>query len=1013
MLATLLAGLGVWAFIVLPIDAYPDISSPQVQIIVKAPGMAPMEVEARITRPLEVEVRGIPRRAMLRSTSKYALSSITVDFREGTDIYWARQQVSARISQLLGRLPPGVEGGLAPITSPLSELYMFMVEGEGYSQMELRTSLDWLIRPRLLTVDGVAEVNALGGQVKSYHVLPDPNALLAYGLGIDDVEAAIRANNRNVGGDRVVRGEEVLLVRSIGRLGGAEELEDVTVAVRGGIPIHVRELATVRVDALTRYGGVTWNGKGEGVQGLVLLRRGANGRATVNGVKEKLKEIQLSLPTGVHLTPVYDRSVLVERAVDTVSSALGQAMLLVLVVLALFLGNFRSAITAGIVLPLAVLGALLVMHIAGISANLMSFGGLTVAIGILVDASVVVVENIHNRLREGPPGAHPRHLVFLATKEVAAPVLSGVVIIVVSFLPIYSLSGIEGKLFRPLAVTISVAVTISLVLALTVIPVTGSFLMNTRGEKSTRIIAWLEATYRRLVALLLTHRAVAITVSVGLLMLAGAAFPFIGREFMPVLNEGTFVIQTEKLPSISLAQSLKVDQDIQSALMALPEIEAVASRVGSDELRLDPMGLHETDCFIVTRPRDEWTVDSPEILRERMRAVLDTFPGINYGFTQPIDMRVSEMLTGVRAAVAVKLFGEKLELLERLSRQMESLIAGTDGAAGIFRTKLRGMEYMELHMDHAAMSRVGVSVDDINHLVRTAIGGEIVSGILEGNREVPILLRYPEKFRNSKTAVEKLTVQAADGQRVDIGNLVEVRNVDGPVQIDREHGKRMIVIQANVEGRDIVGFVDEVRRKLLKEVPLPAGYYVTFGGQFQNQQRASRRLTIVIPIALFLVFLILFSTLSSVRQAVLILLNIPFAFVGGILLLFASGLYLSVPASVGFIALLGIAVENGVVMVNHYNQLRRSGVDLRSAVIDGSARRLRPVLMTATLTMLGLVPLLLSTGPGSEIQRPLAVVAFGGTFTSTLLTLLLLPTMYDWIEGRAARRKRREAEEVA
>jgi len=1005
VIATLVVAGGLWAFAEIPIDAFPELANTQVQVIVKAPGMGPQEVEQRITQPIETEARGIPHQTMLRSITKYALAVVTIDFADGTDVYWARQQVNERIAQVLGRLPPGVEGGLAPITSPLSEVFMFMVEGPGYTNRDLRSILDWMIRPRLRSVDGVADVNSLGGEVRSFRVEPHPAALRSHGLTIADLSRAIRENNHNAGGDRLVRNQEVLLVRTLGQLTGVRDIAHVTVAARKGVPVRVRDVARVSEEAMIRYGGVTRDGKGEAVQGLVLLRTGANGRKTIEATKAKLVEIQKSLPKGVRITPVYDRSALVTRAVNTVQMALVQAVALVLVVLLVFLGNVRSAITAGLILPLTVLGAFLPMRVLGISANLMSLGGLAIAIGVLVDSAVVVVENVHSHLGQARSGGSRLHTVYRAATEVARPVVAGVLIIVVSFVPIFTLTGIEGKLFTPLAITISIALIISLILSLTVIPVLASLVMRKTKTGPSRVLRALLSAYRPTVTWALGHRLVALGIASALLLATIAVFPFIGREFLPTLDEGTVVVQTEKLPSISLKRSLEIDVQMQKAIVdRVDEVVGVVSRTGSDELRLDPMGLHQTDSFLVTKPRDQWSVETVEALHAKIRKVLDDFPGVSYGFTQPIDMRVSEMLTGVRAAMAVKLFGDDMAVLEKKSHEIERLLRRIPGAVDVVRTPLRGQTYLQIKLLPDRMSPDGVSAADINGLVASAVGGEVVTEVVRGNRRVPVVLRLPAAQRSTRTALEELRVRTASGQQRMVRDYADLSEVDGPVQITRELGKRMVVIQANVKGRDIVGFVGEVRRTIARDVKLPPGFYVTFGGQFENQQRASRRLLLAVPVALVAIGLLLFTTFGSVRHAAIILANIPFAMIGGVTLLFAAGAYLSVPASVGFIALFGMAVMNGVVMVNTFNQLRRTGLTVDQAVRQGAERRLRPVLMTAILTVLGLVPLLVATGPGSEIQRPLAIVVVGGTFSATLLTLVLLPTLYAWIEGYAERR---------
>lgn len=1001
VLTGVLLGMGVRAFRELPIDAFPDISNTQVQVIVNAPGMTPEEVEQRVTYPLETEVRGIPHQTVLRSITKYALSVITIDFEDGTDMYWARQQVAERINQVLAGLPEGVEGGLAPITMPLSDVYMFLLEGDDYTNMELRGVLDWIIRPRLLSVDGVADVNALGGEVRSFHVIPDPEALRAFDLTIDDVCAALERNNRNAGGDRFVRNDEVLLVSTVGQLEDMADIENVPVATREGRAVLVRDIAKVELGALTRYGGVTANGEGEVVQGLVLNRRGANGRKTVDAVKEALEDVKEALPDGVRIKPFYDRAELITTAVNTVRNALLQAVVLVLIVLLLFLGNVRSALTVGVILPLTVLGAFVAMKFMGLTANLMSLGGIAIAIGILVDSAVVMVENIHSHLQKSDE-SHRARVLLNAAKEVAIPIFAGVIIIVVSLAPILSLTGIEGKLFRPLAMTIAISMLVSLVLSLSVIPVIGSLLMNSGGGGDNVVIRFIKRLYRPTLGWVLGHAVLAVGIAVGLLAISALLSLRVGKEFLPFLDEGTVVVQFEKLPTISLEKSLKIDSRIETQMLEIPEITGVVSRLGSDELRLDPMGLNESDVFLVTKPRKEWSVDSVEGLHAKIREVLDRFPGVAYGFTQPIDMRVSEMISGVSSAVAIKLSGDDLAVLDEKAAQIESVLNSIDGAVDVQRTPLGGQLYLKIELKHEELGRLGLAVEEINSLISRAVAGEVTTEIIEGNRRIPVLVRYPNSFRDSAEAIRNLQVTTPAGQRIYLSDVVDLVEVDGPTQIEREDGKRVVILESNVEGRDVVGFVAEVESKIREQVELPPGYFLDLAGQFENQARATKRLAIVVPFALLVIFMILLSTFGTARQALLILANIPFALIGGILALFFSGFYLSVPASIGFIALLGLAIMNGVVMVTFFNQLREEGKTIADAVTDGAERRVRPVLMTAILTILGLVPLLLASGPGSEIQKPLAVVVVGGTISSTLLTLLLLPVLYRSVETKFA-----------
>ena len=996
---------GAWAYKTLPIDAFPDISSPQVQIIVKAPGMSPAEIEQRITFPIETEMQGLSNQKVLRSMTKYALSLVIIDFKDGTDIYWARQQVTERLNQVWSQLPAGTMGGLAPITTPLGEIYMYRIEGEDSSNQELRSIQDWVIRPRLRTVEGVADVNSLGGEVRSFQVVPNPEALTKNGLGLDDLKMALSENNRNAGGDRINQEDEILLVRTVGNLKNEEDIRNVTVITRNGVPIRVGDLAAVRVDSLTRYGGVTGNGQGEVVTGLVLLRKGANSRTVVAGVKKELEAIKSSLPKGVQVTVFYDRSSLIKDAVRTVESSLIQAIILVLLVLFFMLGNPRSALTVALVLPLATMFTFALMRSFGISANLMSLGGLTIAIGMLVDGSIVVVENIHMKLQQASRGMNRIHLIYRAVIEVAEPVISGTIVTIVVFLPLLSLTGLEGKLFSPLAITVSFAMLGSLVLCLTAIPVFASFLMKGQSghqEKESldaKVLRVLGRFYAPLLHWALKRPKTTLGLTGAGLAVALALFPMIGQEFMPVMDEGSTVIIIEKKPSISLEASLAADEAYQKAMMELPEVTGVMSRTGADELRLDPMGLYQTDNFVLTRPRSEWKI-SLEKFQENLRKKLEAFPGIDIAFTQPIDMRVSEMLTGVRATMAIRLYGDDLKVLEEKTTQIEELVSKIKGAVDVVRNPVFGQRYLQIEVLHDKTALYGIKTEDINRLVETAIGGQIVTEVMENNRPVPVLLRYPEGDRSSKEAITSMLIETPGGAKVPLGNLAKIEEMDGPIQITRDAVRRYVVVQANVEHRDVVSFVDEVKQTIEKEVKLPQGYYVTFGGQFENQQRAAARLAMVIPVALFLIFIMLFMTFRSLRQAGLIILNIPSALIGGVIALYLSGFYMSVPASVGFITLFGTAILNGVVMVSYFNQLRASGRTVLQAVQEGAGRRLRPVLMTALTTCIGLAPLLTAKGPGSELQRPLAVVVIGGLLTSTFLTLVLLPTLYAWIETR-------------
>jgi len=997
LVVVLLVGGGWVAFQQLPIDAFPDVSSTQVKIIVKAPGMTPEEVEARITAPIEVEMLGIPHQEMLRSVTKYALADITVDFEDGTDIYWARQQISERLSGIWGDLPTDIDGGIAPMTTPLGEMFMFTVDSDKLSLMERRSLLDWVIRPALRSVPGVADVNALGGLVRSFEVVPDNARMNSRGISLSVLRSALENNNRNDGAGRLSEGEEALLVRAEGSIKTLDDVRAIVLKSDGDVVLRVSDVADVGIGAITRYGAVTQDGKGEAVQGLVLGLRGANARKVVEGVQAKLAELQPSLPAGVNINVFYNRGDLVERAVFTVTKALAEAIVLVLILLVLFLGNLRAALTVALVLPLAALITFILMRWFGMSANLMSLGGLAIAIGMLVDAAVVVVENIITHLAHAKKSARlPRlHIIYRAVKEVTVPVTAGILIIIIVFLPLLTLQGLEGKLFIPVALTIIFALGGSLLLALTAIPVFASFLLGKVSHEEPWLIRKLQGFYEPALKWSLDNSRSVVTMSVIALVLTAGAYTQIGKTFMPTMDEGSMIVQLEKLPSITLKQSVTLDMKVQQAILkSIPEVSSIVARVGSDELGLDPMGLNDTDSFLVLKPIDEWRMDTKEELMEEIRQVLDGMPGIAYGFTQPIEMRVSEMLTGVRGDLAVKLFGSDLETLNMKAREIVKTLNSIDGSQDVRMAINEGIQYMKISIDRLAAGRFGLTVDELESMLRAQVEGQPIGIIHEGIRRTPLLLRGPEDVRNAPAAFANMHITLPDGQSVSLSTVARLERVEGPVKIDRERGSRMVVISANVRGRDLVSFVDEAKAKVGQYLKLPSGYNVEWGGQFENQQRAAKRLALVIPVAIGLIFLLLFSTFGSVRQATLVLSNIPFAMIGGVFSLWFSGEYLSVPASVGFIALLGIAVLNGVVMVTYFNQLRALGLTVAEVVVEGAKRRLRPVMMTASIATFGLVPLLFATGPGSEIQRPLAIVVIGGLVTSTLLTLVLLPILY-------------------
>lgn len=995
VMTALLIGAGIQAFQQLPIDAFPDVSTTQVKIIIKAPGMPPEDVEARITAPIEIEMLGLPHQTMLRSVAKYALTDITIDFAEGTDIYWARQQVTERLNGVWDKLPPDATGGVAPLTTPLGEMFMFTIEGD-LALQEKRSLLDWMIRPHLRTVPGVADVNALGGTLRSFEIIPDRARMYARGISLVQLQQALELNNRNDGAGRLDDGEESLLVRAEGRFQALQDVEATVIRSQDGNPVRIADVAEVRIGALTRYGAVSGNGEGETVQGLVLSLRGANAKEVVQGIKAKLAEIESQLPKGVSLHVFYDRSSLVDRAIGTVSKALMEAIVLVVVLLILFLGNLRAALTVALSLPLAVLITFILMRHVGISANLMSLGGLSIAIGMLVDAAVVVVENVVSHLANGEQSRLPRlHLIFRAVKEVSVPVTSGIIIIVTVFLPLLTLQGLEGKLFSPVALTIVFALSGSLLLSFTVIPVLATFLLGKVNHEEPWLVRQALRIYQPALHWALEHSRLVFTIALLLLAITAFIYTLIGKTFMPEMDEGDIVMQTEKLPSINLESALAIDQVVQATILSrVPEVTQIIARTGTDELGLDPMGLNQTDSFLVLKPRAEWRSPDKNMLLDKLRQVMHDIPGMHYAFTQPIEMRVNEMILGVRGDLAIKIFGNDIDELNRLALHTVDVLQNIQGSEDVYTPINSGVQYLRITIDRLAAGRLGLDITQLEDTLRAQLEGKQLGIVQEGQRRTPVLLRGSKELQRSAAEFGNLRITLPDGSNVPISTVAKLERVDGPVKIDRERGNRMVVVIANVRDRDLVGFVEEAQRKVQQQVQLPQGYLMKWGGQFENQQRAAARLAIVVPLAIGLIFLLLFATFRSARQAALILCNIPFAMIGGVFALWASGEYLSVPASVGFIALLGIAVLNGVVMMSYFNQLAEQGMGIAQVVIEGAKRRLRPVLMTASIAAFGLVPLLFATGPGSEIQRPLAIVVIGGLVTSTLLTLVLLPILY-------------------
>ncbi|QXN24945.1 Cation efflux system protein CzcA [Shewanella putrefaciens] len=996
-LILMLAGARAWFAI--PLDAFPDISPTQVKIILKAPGMTPEEIEAQITVPIETELLGIPKQSILRSTTKYAISDITLDFEEGTDIYWARQQVSERLTAVWDSFPEGVSGGVAPMSTPLSEIFMFSLENPNLSLLERRQLLEWEIRPLLRTVPGVADVNILGGYAKSFSISPNPAAMAAAGVSFAALQQAIVENNHNEGAGKLTIGTDTIIVRSEGRIDDIDELKQLVIKADNAKVYRLQDLADIQIGHLARYGAVTKDGN-ETAEALIIALKDANTAQVVNNIKEKLAQISLTLPEGSQINTFYDRANLINTAIETISNALFEAVVLVIVLLALFLGNVRAALVVSLSLPLAALFTFLMMDHFNLSANLMSLGGLVIAIGMLVDSSVVVVENMVNLI--ATKQRLPRlHLIFRATKDVAIPVVSGTVIVIIVFSPLLTLSGLEGKLFTPVAITIVFAMLSALVLSLTVIPVIASYLVNEKAAKEPKAIEKLKHLYLGSLKACFGWQKPFMLTAFSLLIVSLGLFSLVGKTFMPTLDEGDIILQLEKSPSISLDASIAIDKQIQQTLLSqIPEIKQMVARTGADEIGLDPMGLNETDVFLELAPRSEWRFATKEQLIDAIRTVLLKYPGVNFNFTQPIQMRVSEMLTGSIGDVAIKVFGNDIETLGKLTGEIEQLVTATQGSVDVKMAMIEGSPFINLTLDNELARGFGMSTIEFARYLKSQLEGVVVTEVLQGKKRTPVLIANNQAQISNINELQNQLLVMPDHSLKRLSDVAVLSYKQGPILIEREQGNRFSVITTNVQGRDIVGFVEELNSKIAKEIKLPSGYSVSFGGEFENQQRATSNLLLVIPIAIALITLILFTTFGSLAKSGLILANVPFAMMGGIVSLYLSGEYLSVPASVGFIALLGVAVLNGVVMVSYYEQTKYLFGSLRERVEQGAARRLRPILMTATTAMFGLIPLVFATGPGAEIQKPLAIVVIGGLLTSTITTLYLLPMLYFWLEKR-------------
>ena len=1028
-----LSALGLYNYQKLPIDAVPDITNVQVQVNTEAPGYSPLEAEQRITFPIETAMAGIPHLDYTRSISRYGLSQVTVVFKDGTDIYLARQLINERLSEVKEQLPAGIEPAMGPIATGLGEIFMYTIssqDGSDLSPMDLRTVQDWIVRPQLRNTPGVVEVNTIGGYTKQFHVLPNPDKLLAYDLTMQEIMAALARNNLNTGAGYIERFGAQYLVRSPGQLANLDDIRAITVAKRDGVPIKLGSIAEITLGSELRTGAATQNGE-EVVLGTVFMLMGENSRVVSRAAAERLEEIKPSLPEGVELTPLYDRTDLVDKAIATVQKNLAEGALLVIVILFLLLGNWRAALITAAVIPVAMLLTITGMVQSRTSGNLMSLGALD--FGLIVDGAVIIVENclrhlaIYQRSNKILPDLATRlRIVREATVEVIRPSVFGVIIIMIVYVPIFALSGVEGKMFHPMALTVVMALTAALILSLTAVPAAVAlFVRGKVQEKENILMRGARRLYEPVLRWVLSHRLPVVVAAVLLVLISGIQTTRMGTEFVPNLDEGDIALHALRIPGTSLTQAVEMQQLLEARLSEFPEVSHIFTKLGTAEVATDPMPPNVADTFVMMKPRDQWPnprKPKTELIAE-MEAVAKTIPGNNYEFTQPIQMRFNELISGVRSDLAVKVYGDDLDTLVELAEQIEAAVASVPGAADARTEQVTGLPLLSVIPNRERLAYYGLHVASVQEALRVAIAGEVAGQIFEGDRRFDLVLRLPEALRGDLDALARLPIplpesiqREIDGDADALGlietpphtiPLQEVAEIEitlGPNQISRENGKRRVVVTANVRERDLGSFVEEVQAAVAQEVELPAGYWLSYGGTFEQLISASKRLTIVVPLTLVIIFGLLFMAFNSAKDAALVFSGVPLALTGGVAALALRDLPLSISAAVGFIALSGVAVLNGVVMLSFIRDLVAKGIALEQAIIEGALTRLRPVLMTALVASLGFVPMALNVGTGAEVQRPLATVVIGGIISSTLLTLLVLPVLY-----RLAYRKQTES----
>jgi cobalt-zinc-cadmium resistance protein CzcA len=1012
-LSLLIVTIGLYSYWKLPIDAFPDVTNIQVEVVSHADGLSAIEIERNVTYPIEMAMRGLPDIEQMRSVTKFGLSIVTIVFKDDVDIYFARQLVFERLAEAREKVPKGVEVAMGPIGTAMGEIYQYTLEGNMPDDpaqkipylTNLRTIQEWIITPQLKSVAGVNEINSFGGYFKQYQVIVSPEKLQQHRVTVEEVFSAIGNNNENVGGNLLERGADQFIVRGVGLIKDVKDIENIVLNSAGGTPTYIRDVAQVKIGEAVRMGAAIKNGKDECVGGIVMMLRGENSRDVVRRVAEKVREINENnvLPDGIRIVPYYDRSDIVKASVSTVNKALIEGSLLVLIVLYLLLNSIRSSIVVLIALPLSLLVTFIVMKLTGISANLMSLGGLAISIGMIIDTAIIQVENVQRHLSEERAENPKMFTVLRAVMEVRKPSIFGELIIALTFIPILSLEGIEGKMFGPLAITVAIALLASLFLSVFVIPALCILFLKPHPEKESFIMKHANRLYLPLLDYAMNRRRVVLGIAGAFLVVSLFLAARLGTEFIPVMDEGAFDMDVSMLPGVSLAKAMEVNQWAADKLKQFPELDTVVGRIGQTGVALDTRGTDKTGYVGIFKPKSEWKRNiSKEKLTNEMRESLESIPGITFGFSQPIQCRIDELVAGTRAQLIVKLFGEDIDVLSERSAKIAKVLSTIKGGTDLNAEKVSGQPYLTVNIDRSKIARYGLNISEVQRVIEIAVAGKAASQLYEENRNFPIAVRLPEEKRNSLEAIKNLMITTKTGINVPLEHLAEVKMIEGPVQISRQDGMRRIGIEMNITGRDIGSFVAEAKQKISAQVKLPAGYYLTWGGQFENQQRAMTKLMIIGPVAVGLIMLLLYLSFRSVSLSLLVIFNLPFALIGGVFSLYLSGQYLSVPASVGFIVLFGVAVLNGLVLVSRISQLREEGLDLLKAIRKGSLDRLRPVLMTASISIFSLLPMLLASGTGSEIQKPLATVVVGGLFTSTILTLLIIPSVYSWFEKRKA-----------